>query len=307
MATAYFAAAREPIIRPPRQKKFVRSRAATSSYELRKGIRENAKHAIGQLAVDLLRGAHEVRGGVVFTQEMIFEILKREEAISERKNAAAAVIRKLRGIYSKHDRLCALDSGTTTIQVAKLLSEHGKQMLPDPSSNLKSLAILTNSTEAAELLSNPLISVDVIISGGRLRKESHAFAGDLARVSLDAWDVHCDVCLVGCIGLNWRRQFLGGKDEREFLTFMSDTYEEAALKQALFSRSTLRTVLVDSSKLVCDDLRSVSIGHFPFASVASGDVDLVITDSDNVNTNSHTFGFVNQCWKEGVPVLIANC
>lgn len=298
----YFEKARLPIVRPARQKTFLYVTEANSPYELRKKVLAAEKEAIGQLAADLIRGATQTSGGVKYTQTKILQMLADEARVITREHAARRISRQLTSMYSRYDRLCAVDSGTTTLSVGKVFEKHGREMLPDPFSRLKSLTLLTNSTDFATCLSHPKSSVQVIMLGGRLRKETHAFAGSLAKVCLEGWNLHLDASMVGCVGINVRKQFLGSPSEREFLAFMSDTFEECETKQALFERSSLRIVLMDSSKFKSDNAGPITIGHFPFAAVTGNDVDLIITD-DKENAETE----IEACWKNGVGVLIAEC
>lgn len=295
---AYFKKKNIPIMRPARKSMFLFYRDVTSPYELRKEEMTSEKEAIGQLAADLIRGATVRAGGVKYTRQHILASLKEYERDVAREKVARGVARKLKAIYEKHDRFCALDSGTTTLKAAGIFEQHGRDMLPDLSSPLKSLTMLTNSTDIAVCLAKS--SIQVVMLGGRLRKETHAFAGSLAKGCLDAWNIHLDVSIVGTVGLKVRKQFLGTSDEQEFLAFMSDTFEECETKQALFARSTLRVVLMDSSKFKFAVETPVTVGHFPFAGVSANDVDILITD------NGLSEGDIEACWKEGVAVLVAD-
>jgi DeoR/GlpR family transcriptional regulator of sugar metabolism len=100
----------------------------------------------------------------------------------------------------------------------------------------KALTLVTNSTDVAAALSGFRSSIQVIMLGGRLRKETQAFAGPLARSCIKAWNLHFDICMVGVLGVQSRKQFLNPKYPVDVTDFMSDTLEEAETKQALFER-----------------------------------------------------------------------
>ena len=293
----YFKRMNIPIVRPPRLKKFVHVAREIYPYELRKTVLPDEKMAIGQLAADLIRGASNMESGARYTAGAIFAMLAEHEKIPAHQAAAVNVMRKLKSIYAKYDRCCAVDSGTTTLRVAQVFQTIGNDMLPDPHSNLKALTLVTNSTEVANALCSPKSSLQVIMLGGRLRKETHAFAGSLAKICISAWDLNMEISMVGVVGIKRRRQFVGTTTEDEFLSLMSDTYEEAETKQALFSRSLLRVVLMDGSKFFPDN-EVPAMGHFAFAHLVPEDVDLIITDAKPGLKDQYEL-----CWKQGVAVL----
>ena len=296
----YFRSSRLPIVRPHRQHKFLYVTEAHFPYEIRKGVHAQGKEAIGQLAADLIRGASQLQGGVKYTQKDIFTLLAQHEHKASHSTTAQSLTRKLKALYGKYDRLCALDSGTTTLSVAEVFGKTGREMLPDPFSSLKALTVVTNSTDIARSLGHPKSSIQVIMLGGRLRKETQAFAGSLAKTCLESWNLHLDISMVGTVGLEVRKQFLDSPNEKELVAFMSDTFEEAETKQALFARSTLRVILMDSSKFLSDAEIPINVGHFAFARAAGVDVDIIITDNKQ-NAEKE----IDDCWNNGVAVLVA--
>ena len=65
----------------------------------------------------------------------------------------------------------------------------------DPSSRMRTLTILTNSNDIAKSLSDLDVRVNVMMLGGRLRKETQAFV-TLAKSCLEAWNVYLDISMV---------------------------------------------------------------------------------------------------------------
>jgi len=297
----YFTQHRLPVVRVYRENKFVLNHEHQFPYEIRKKHDEPQKRAIGQLAADLIRGATKATQGVQFTSQELLAMLEQNQGCPSGKEAVERLCGKLRSIYDKYERLCCLDSGTTTLQVAEVLREgYQGAILPDPLSALRVLTFLTNSTDIAWSLSRVKAEIQVIMLGGRLRKETQAYAGSMARACIAAWNMNLDIVMVGCIGV--KRSYEGGGDGgREIRGFMSDTFEEAELKQALLARSLVKAVLIDSKKLKGDATKNaISVGHYPFANLNCDEVNLLITDS--------TRGIeaeVEQCAKRGIAVLSA--
>lgn len=298
----YFKLHRHPIVRLYRQNKFVFNNEHQFPYEIRKDYMKEQKRAIGQLAADLIRGAREPAAGVRFTGRDIIGMLEANHGLPDGKDPIRRLCTKLKSIYEKYERLCCLDSGTTTLQAAEVFrSCYEGEILPDPLSSMKALTFLTNSTDIAWSLSRVKAEIQVIMLGGRLRKETQAYAGSMARACIAAWNMNLDISMVGSIGV---KRPLGGGTEagKEIRGFMSDTFEEVEVKQALLSRSMVRVILIDSWKIRNDVTANdaISVGHFTFANLNCDEVDLLITD-----TTKGIEDEVEQCAKNGVAVLSA--
>ncbi|MCD2348356.1 MULTISPECIES: DeoR/GlpR family DNA-binding transcription regulator [Clostridium] len=118
-----------------------------------------------------------------------------------------------------------LDSGTTVLQIAKLL-------------NLKSnLVIVTNSLIVAQALENT--KNQLIVTGGELRKKSMSFVGYLATKAIKS--IHADIAFIGCDGFH-----VDGPCTR--------SYRELEVKQRIFENSKEVVLVTDSSKFSMDGL-----------------------------------------------------
>ena len=136
----------------------------------------------------------------------------------------------------KPNQTIILDSGTTTLQVAR----HIKQQ------KLKGLTIVTNALNIAnELVDAP--NVSLIVLGGLLRQVSNSFVGPQAERMLAA--LHADHLFLGVDGLDLEV----GPTTPDIL--------EAELNSLMIAVSTEVTIVADSSKI---GRRSLStIGSLP--------------------------------------------
>ncbi len=136
-----------------------------------------------------------------------------------------------------------LDSGTTTLSIAEAMK------------NVENLVVMTNSLNIAFELSNKQ-SINVLMSGGILRKKALSFAGVQAEKNLQ--------------GYRFDKLFLGvdGFDLQRGITTYSE--QEASLNKLMCDISDQVIAVVDSSKF---DRRSFHVIR------AFGDIDTIITDS----------------------------
>ncbi len=119
-----------------------------------------------------------------------------------------------------------LDAGSTTYQVAKLLTLH------------KGLTILTNSASIAHVLSG---SPNTVFSlGGEMRGTSMAFVGPWTLHALES--VRADVAFIGTDG------FCGRTGPT------CAAYAEAEVKRAMVRASRAAAVVCDSSKFSADGM-----------------------------------------------------
>jgi len=118
-----------------------------------------------------------------------------------------------------------LDSGTTVLQIAKLL-------------NFKSdLVIITSSLIVAEVLGNS--KNKLIVTGGELRKKSMSFVGHLATQAIEI--IHADIAFLGCDGFR-----VGGP--------CTGSYRELEVKRRIINNSKEVVLVTDSSKFSIDGL-----------------------------------------------------
>lgn len=118
-----------------------------------------------------------------------------------------------------------LDSGTTVLQIAKLL-------------NFKSnLVIVTSSLIVAEILENS--NNQLIVIGGELGKKSMSFVGHLANQAMES--IHADIAFMGCDGFH-----VDGP--------CSSSYKELEVKHRIIENSKKVVLVTDSSKFSIDGL-----------------------------------------------------
>lgn len=135
-----------------------------------------------------------------------------------------------------------LDSGTTVLQIAKLL-------------NLKSdLVIITSSLIVAQALENT--KNQLLVTGGELREKSMSFVGYWATNAIES--IQADIAFIGCDG------------------FRSDgpcsrSYRELEVKQRSLENSKKVVLVTDSSKFDID-------GLYRFATFDQ--IDHLITDTN---------------------------
>ncbi|MGI9861499.1 DeoR/GlpR family DNA-binding transcription regulator [Moorella naiadis] len=141
------------------------------------------------------------------------------------------------------DTAIALDAGTTTIELARLLPAR------------KNLTVVTHSLDIAlELMDNP--NLNLILTGGVVRSRTHALIGPLAEGALARFKVQKSFVAVSGIDLE------GGLSVTNLL--------EIPLKQRLLAAGEEVIILADSSK----------IGKTSFAHLASLDqAHRLITDA----------------------------
>lgn len=139
--------------------------------------------------------------------------------LQENIEAKKLIARKALDLISD-DTMIYLDTGSTSIQVAKLLRvKH-------------SLTVLTNSITIAQIVSET--SHDVIVIGGNLQKRGMACVGTYATDIIDS--IHIDIAFLGSDG------FKGFKGPATF------SLEEAEIRKHIVKNSEKRILICDASK-----------------------------------------------------------
>ena len=136
-----------------------------------------------------------------------------------------------------------LDSGSTTYEIAKLLSIQ------------EGLVIFTNSVSIMQLLS--MSKNQAFIVGGEIRKSSMALVGAWALNALRS--IQADIVFLGTDGFSGRPGPC------------SASYEELEIKKAMTQSSEMRVLVCDSSKFTRNDM---------FVYCGWEDIDHVITNDD---------------------------
>ncbi|GLU48902.1 DeoR/GlpR family DNA-binding transcription regulator [Nocardiopsis ansamitocini] len=198
-------------------------------------VRRDLDHLAGQ---GVLR---RVRGGAVSLlprgQEPPYAIRERQAPDAKRRIAEAV------GELIGDGQAVLLDSGTTTLQVARELAE-------------RHITVMPLSLQVAQVLSDGR-TARLLMAGGEVRVGELSLIGPLAEASLNA--VRFDTAVLGCCGLS----------VAEGVT----AYDlgDVAIKRAAM-RSARRVVLAaDSTKLA-----QVAMGYV----CPVGDIDVLVTDTD---------------------------
>ncbi len=175
-----------------------------------------------------------IHGGAVLPKPLISEIpfsTKEERQIEQKKQIASKTLSLI-----KEGQIIILDSGTTTLELAKLLKPR------------KNITIITNDIKiAAELVDSEL---KVLITGGELQNDIGALHGPATHHFLK--NIHVDLFFLGAHAL----------DIDAGVT--APTLEKSLVKQLMIGAAESTWLLADSSKFkqkafskVCD-LKSLS-------------------------------------------------
>lgn len=157
-------------------------------------------------------------GGAVLNKPLVNEtsFLIKESKNNEQKQLIAQIAASL----IQDNSTILLDSGTTTIEIAKLLS------------NKKNVTVITNDIYIASVLINS--EVKVIITGGELQNSVGAIFGSLTESLLKS--IHVDIC------------FLGAHAFHPKAGIMAPTFEKAAIKRLMIAAAETTYLVADSSK-----------------------------------------------------------
>ncbi|MBF4692564.1 DeoR/GlpR family DNA-binding transcription regulator [Fusibacter ferrireducens] len=142
-------------------------------------------------------------------------------------------------LIKDHD-IVILDSGTTTVEIAKHITA-------------KHITVITNSLNVAQSLENKN-DIELIVTGGIMRWNTMAMVGPMTEKALTG--IHADIAFVGTNGIS----------EKGFST---PNLIESETKSMMLGKATKKFIVSDSSKIGKTNL---SI----FASLS--DVDGIITD-----------------------------
>lgn len=161
---------------------------------------------------------------------------KEDKYLSEKER-----IGKFAALFIKEGDTVALDSGTTTYQIAKAI-------------DIENITIITNSIKIANLLSRRN-KIDIILTGGQLRQSTLALVGPVAEESLNHFNID--------------KAFLGANGMSPEDGFTTPNLIEANIKKTFIKKSETVFFVCDQSKLF----------RKSFAAIASiSEVDALIID-----------------------------
>ncbi|PID20283.1 transcriptional regulator [Sporosarcina sp. P3] len=168
-------------------------------------------------------------GGAVPSQALIHEKtfeLKSNISVQEKKMIAKHAVS-----FVRDGMTVLIDSGTTTLEIARLLKTH------------EQITVITNDIKiAAELMGSKL---EVIIMGGRLQTETGTLYGSLTENILKS--IHVDLF------------FLGANAIHSSFGITTPTIDKSSLKRTMIRTATETILVADSTKFnqkafskVCD-------------------------------------------------------
>ena len=186
----------------------------------------------------LVRQVHGGANAILDAGEGIdFRIRASRQAASKRAIATAALQ------YVTPRATIALDTGTTTLELARQLPGDARLLVVTPS--LPALTVLARTE-----------GIDVVSVGGALQRHTQAFAGPMALSTINS--------------LRVATFFMGTTSIRDGSMYVGSSFD-AQTKAALLDVSDRVILLADSAKFSTTTL-------FPFASTER--LDVVVTDAD---------------------------
>ena len=166
--------------------------------------------------IGILKRTH---GGAVpqsHTKTELSYLEKEDQLLHEKEK-----IGKYAAVFIKAGDTIALDSGTTTIQIAKSI-------------DVEDITIITNSIKIANLLSKKK-KIEVILTGGLLRQNTLALVGPLAEESVNHFNID--------------KAFLGANGMTPDKGFTTPNIVEANIKKTFIKNSERVFFVCDHSKL----------------------------------------------------------
>lgn len=221
---------------------------------------------------------------------------------------AMEVNAELKSFWKEMSRTVVLDAGTTANAIAHLLKN---LPLPTPTTPLARLTVCTNSRGIFNTIGPASVLVKTIMIGGEQVARSEAVAGRMA-----------EVFVMNCGILRFGLSIIGASGvclpESGTAFAYSDTTEEATLKTLLFSRSNIKVLVIDHSKLRDKVPARMT---YPFVNIQPEHVDLIITSrpldpkrlsiknevtlEQNAKERAEFPSLVKRIFECGVPVLVA--
>ncbi len=183
----------------------------------------------------------KTRGGGLKTQAVAIDQKLNEKAqINSREKVAIG--KRAAGLIKDNDTII-LDSGTTTVEIAKHIS------------GINNLTVITNALNIAGQLIKD--EIKVILLGGILRTSSLSLIGPIGENNIR--NFYCDKCFLGVDGIDSQSGFF------------TPNLEEANLNRLMIEASKEVIIVTDSSKF-----KRKSFVHI--APITK--VDMIITDSN---------------------------
>lgn len=181
-----------------------------------------------------------VHGGASLNRELVSSPSIGEK-ISKNHKQKVLIAQKAVALISDQDSI-ALDAGSTTLEIAKLLTQSVNVITPDLNIGL----VLARNQQ-----------IDVALTGGKVDFSAQSCIGQHSLAFIKK--VHPLYAFIGCNG--WSIES----------GITTPTSDKASLKSALLNQSKIKVLVADSSKYNKSQLYEVC---------ALKDLDIIITDSD---------------------------
>lgn len=158
----------------------------------------------------------------------------------------------------------AIDAGTTPYQVIRLLHEKGDLFKGGQSIRdfISSLRIFTNFLPSLQLLHNSE-EIDLFCIGGHVDRNTDVIGSFYARDCVEKWNIEFDFAFIGVTEIDLSTKRCNAINPHDI-----------DIKNVLLSRSKIRCLLANASKLVEES----SAKLIPFSSFSSNSIDILITD-----------------------------
>lgn len=179
-------------------------------------IRRDLTQLESESKLERTHGGASIRDSIKLTYEESFN-QKELIAAEEKKRIARKAFEGLR----PKDSL-VLDSGTTTLELARLIGESDMPLM-----------VITNATTISTIISNN-VNVEFYVVGGRVRLNTQATVGSMAIEMLKRFNV--------------TKAFIGVNGVTVENGFTTPDFEEAEVKKTMLSIAEERIILTDSTK-----------------------------------------------------------
>ncbi len=183
----------------------------------------------------------KTRGGAIKSQPVNFDLSLNQKLkinYTEKQKIGKKAIE-----FVKNGDSIVIDSGSTTLEVAKNLEEFD-------------INLITNSLPIADICAD-YNKVDVIIPGGELRPEMRSLIGPITLKTIN--ELRCDIAFIGADSISI--------DSGIYTPLIS----EAAISRAMIKIAKKVIVVVDSSKFSRKSLAKISSLDY---------IDIIITDNN---------------------------
>lgn len=176
-------------------------------------------------ALESSHGVRRVRGGAIAPSDLVRRERSFEQSVRELADEKAAIGAFVAGLVQTGSSV-VLDVGTTTTAVARALVAR---------TDLEQVTVITNGLTVALELEEAVGRINVVVTGGTLRRLQHSLVDPMATVLLE--QLRVDLAVIGCNGV----------DAEHGITNLN--LPEADLKRRMVAVADRTVVVADGSKL----------------------------------------------------------